>query len=217
MTPGTGRAGEEWMAVDEVARRLLAEQQASQPATPLEALLAAQDLIADLSRIAADRSGREYELVELQERRARLAVAGLDLGATAEPAAARALVGNARAAVTDWVAAQDRLERLARGWAPEREEAPTHTLRYQPPLNHMSGRAGTWQLLAQAQRDPVGELLAPPYLGLEQLTAWAATVLPTGWSVARVQEGIPTGMVEPDDGGDPVFHLYAEYAEPVPF
>jgi hypothetical protein len=87
----------------------------------VEALLAAQDPIAELSQIAMS-SGRVHDLAELQERRAHLATTGLDFAATAEPAAARSLVVNAAAAVTDWLAAQGRVDRLA--WPPTTKSHP---------------------------------------------------------------------------------------------
>ncbi|MFF2618761.1 hypothetical protein [Kitasatospora sp. NPDC058046] len=121
----------DWTEVDEVTRHLLAEILPSRPASLVDALVGAFALLSEFSRPAVA-VGHEDDLAELQERRARLAVAALDFTAGVPERVARALAGAAAAAVRDWLAALDRVERAQAGLAPLREEAPTHCLGFEP-------------------------------------------------------------------------------------
>jgi hypothetical protein len=67
-----------------------------------------------------------------------------------------------------------------------------------------------------AGRETLGELLASPYADVELLTTWAGATL-RGWVISRVHQSIPIGMIELDEDGDAVFHLYAEPEPVVPF
>ncbi|MFF2618760.1 hypothetical protein [Kitasatospora sp. NPDC058046] len=79
----------------------------------------------------------------------------------------------------------------------------------------MSGRPGRWRLTA-AGGEPVGELFAPPDLGLEPLLHWAATVLP-GRCVEQVHEGHPTFRHTPDSDGDRILYVYTRSRPEPPF